>query len=266
MDGNAIDPNAVVDGDELYLDLQGSTEDGSATVTVNATGSTGTGNIISVPTTSGGTPTPGDHAQTILLVENSVTTVTESVTVALAAPVGPATPEIGTPLVDSADGDQIVAWDGGTVIDTVAYRNLIPGTEYTLTGALMDAATGEPTGITGSTVFTPTEADGEVEVTFVIPAGFDGKTLVAFESLHVGTDTDGEPIAEHTDLEDAAQTVTVEDKPEEPVPSEPVPSEPESGEELPKTGNEPLAGAATLALIAMLVGAGLIAARSRKLA
>src|SRR5699024_3487715 len=56
-------------------------------------------------------------------------------------------PWIGTSLVDKADGDKNVAWEGGTVVDTVTYEGLTPGEEYTVTGELMDKATGEGTGI-----------------------------------------------------------------------------------------------------------------------
>lgn len=38
-----------------------------------------------------------------------------------------ADPVIGTSLVDSADGDRVLPWNGGTVIDTIAYQNLTPG-------------------------------------------------------------------------------------------------------------------------------------------
>ncbi len=64
--GNAIDANAVVDGQTLYLDLRGSTAAGSATVSVVAEGLSGTGKIVSVPTSNSPTPTADDHAQTII--------------------------------------------------------------------------------------------------------------------------------------------------------------------------------------------------------
>ena len=121
-----------------------------------------------------------------------------------------ATPSIGTTLLDSADGDHVLPWNGGTVIDTVAYQGLTPGTEYTLTGELHDQATGDATRITGSTTFTPTSADGAVEVSFIVPQGYAGTNLVAFEWLYAGSPTDAEPVAEHTDIADAAQTVSVE--------------------------------------------------------
>lgn len=204
--GNPIDTAAVVDGQEIFLDLRGTSSAGSATVTVTATGSSNTGRIITVPTVSGGTPTEADHAQTMILVTPSDTLTTAQAAVEWAAlPV----PVIGTSLVDVADGDRVLPWNGGTVVDTVAYQNLTPGTEYTLTGELILKADGSATGLAGSATFTPDTADGSVDVTFVIPEGFAGDILVAFERLYVG-DASGDLVAVHEDIEDAAQTVTVE--------------------------------------------------------
>ena len=129
-------------------------------------------------------------------------------------------PEIGTTAVDGADGDKNVATDDkATVIDRVAYKNLIPGKEYTLKGAMQVKKSdedgnltaeplevdGEP--VTAETTFTPETASGEVEVTFT----FDSRTIadktdiVVFESLeHTGVE-----IASHADIEDGKQTTTV---------------------------------------------------------
>lgn len=215
-DGDAIDASAVVDGQALYLDLRGTTAAGSATVSVAAEGSSATGKIVSVPTNNSPTPTADDHAQTIILVAPSTATTTDAATVEWTTTAVPA-PVIGTSLVDSADGDRILPWNGGTVIDTVAYQNLTPGTEYTLTGELHDKADGTATGITGSTTFTPETANGSIDVTFTVPVGYAGGTLVAFERLHEGTDTTGEPLAVHEDIDDAAQTVTIEKAPVTPT-------------------------------------------------
>jgi TQXA domain-containing protein len=219
--GDAIDADAVVNGQELYLDLRGSMAAGSATVTVTASGSNATGKIISVPRADspGGIPTAGSHAQTIILVAPSTTNTSDEASVQWSATSSGDEPAIGTSLVDSADGDRVLAWNGGTVIDTVAYQNLVPGTEYTLTGELMNKADGTPTGITGSITFTPTEADGSIDVSFIVPEGFAGEVLVAYEQLFEGTDTTGDPVAVHEDIDDAAQTVTVEDAPAAPEPA-----------------------------------------------
>ncbi|QTV80079.1 hypothetical protein KAE78_02975 [Microbacterium sp. NIBRBAC000506063] len=52
--------------------------------------------------------------------------------------------------------------------------------------------------------FTPDAADGEVGVTFVVPEGYAGSELVAFEWLFEGA-VAGDPedaVAEHTDIDD----------------------------------------------------------------
>ncbi|WGX97187.1 VaFE repeat-containing surface-anchored protein [Nocardioides sp. L-11A] len=199
--GTPVDTAAVVDGQQLYLDLRGTLSAGSATVTVTATGSGANGSIISVPKQPGGTATPGDHAQSMILIAPSTATVTDSAAVAWVAP------SIGTSLVDAADGDRVLPAAGGTVIDAVAYQNLTPGTSYTITGELVRKSDGSATGITGSVTFTPTAAQGSIDVHFTVPAGYAGQQLVAFEELAVtGSAT---VLAEHKDIDDAAQTVSV---------------------------------------------------------
>lgn len=118
-------------------------------------------------------------------------------------------PSIGTSLVDAADGDRLIDWRGGTVVDTVQYENLTPGVEYTLVGELMHQSDGTGTGITGKVTFTPSSPAGSIDVSFVIPEGYAGKKLVAFERLFEGAEPLGTPVATHQDLNDAAQTVSV---------------------------------------------------------
>ncbi|WP_205529156.1 VaFE repeat-containing surface-anchored protein, partial [Microbacterium halotolerans] len=72
----------------------------------------------------------------------------------------PGEPTIGTSAHDQTDGDRVLPSEGGTIVDVVSYENLTPGTEYTLTGELMDSATGEGTGITGEATFTPETPNG----------------------------------------------------------------------------------------------------------
>ena len=211
-DGDPIDVAAVVDGQELYLDLRADAAAGDATVQVAAKGSSATGKIVSVPTVVGETPTAEDHAQTIILVAASTSTSEARADVSWAAK---AVPAIGTSLVDSADGDRMLPWNGGTAIDTVSYENLTPGTEYTLVGELMRKSDGSATGITGTLTFTPTESQGSVDVSLAVPEGYAGEMLVAFERLYAGTDTTVAPVAVHEDIDDAAQTVTVEKEPSE---------------------------------------------------
>lgn len=115
--------------------------------------------------------------------------------------------KIGTTAKDKADGDKYVAQTGGTVIDTVKYEGLLPGKEYTVSGELMDKATGKSLGITASKTFTPTKADGSVDIEFKVGEKQAGKTIVAFEKVK----QDGREVATHTDIKDKDQTVYVSD-------------------------------------------------------
>ena len=122
-------------------------------------------------------------------------------------------PGISTSARDGIDGDKdVVVDDATTVIDTVEYKNLVPGKEYTLNGKLYSKSTGKPLmvgdkPVTGQTTFTPETASGEVEVTFT----FDSRTIadktdiVVFESLV----RSGTELASHADIDDKNQTVTV---------------------------------------------------------
>lgn len=103
-----------------------------------------------------------------------------------------------------------------SLIDTVAYENLVPGIEYTMTGQLM--RDGKEFGSPVSVKFTPKEANGTVEVPFTVDVTDFGPatTLVAFETLTV--EKDGAPVvvAEHKDLNDKDQTIIIA-KPDKPV-------------------------------------------------
>ena len=122
-------------------------------------------------------------------------------------------PAISTSARDGIDGDKdVVVDDEATVIDTVEYKNLVPGKEYTLNGKLHSKSTGEPLKVggkpvTGQTTFTPEKADGKVEVTFTFDsrAIADKTDIVVFESLV----RSGVEIANHADIEDGKQTTTV---------------------------------------------------------
>lgn len=73
--GDPIDPHAVGDGDELYLDLRGVLDSGSATVRAMASGAT-SGLIVSVPTADGGSASTASHAQSLILVAPALSTTT----------------------------------------------------------------------------------------------------------------------------------------------------------------------------------------------
>lgn len=207
--GDPIDATAVVDGQRVYLDLRGSAASGSATVTATVAGADGTGHVISTPAVDGGDPADR-HSQSQILVAGSNATTSAS---APGAWVAAAVPAIGTTLTDAADEDHALAWDGGSLVDTVAYSGLTVGQEYTLAGELMLQSGGSGTGITGETTFTPTASSGTVEVSFTVPVGYAGEALVAFETLYAGDAAEGTPVAEHKDITDVNQTVTVDEPP-----------------------------------------------------
>lgn len=99
-----------------------------------------------------------------------------------------------------------------TIIDTVSYTGLKKGKEHVLTGTLMNRETGEAlldkdgNPITATKKFKPKTAEGEEEVEFTFDASqLKGATLTVFEELTL----DGKLVAEHKDLNDAAQTVRI---------------------------------------------------------
>ena len=122
-------------------------------------------------------------------------------------------PEIKTSAADGADGDKEVTADvKATIVDTVKYTGLVPGTEYELQGTLMDAETGEALkgadgkDITASAKFTPQAQDGTQDVTFTFDASeLGGAKTVVFEKLFV----DGTLIGSHEDPTDKDQTVEI---------------------------------------------------------
>lgn len=121
--------------------------------------------------------------------------------------------EIGTTATDAADGDKAIGVGKTvTIEDEVSYKNLATGREYTVTGTLMDAETGEPlkdaggNAVTASTTFEPEDTQGKVKVTFSVDTStLSNKKLTAFEKL----EADGNVIARHEDLTDEGQTVEV---------------------------------------------------------
>ena len=128
-------------------------------------------------------------------------------------------PGIGTKA--TVNGEKSAAAKGDIAIeDTVSYKNLTVGKEYTVKGILMDKATGKPFLVNGKEVisevtFTAEKKDGEITVCFT----FDGSKvtkqtdIVVFEALY----RDGVEIAAHADIEDGGQTVTLT-PPAPPVP------------------------------------------------
>lgn len=117
-------------------------------------------------------------------------------------------PEIHTTAVNGTDGSKtMVLGTNVTLVDTVTYKGLTAGKTYVVKGTIMDKANGEPIGVTAETTFTAEASDGSVEVTFTFDTTkLQGKTLVVFETMY---DTQGNPIVDHSDLNDEDQTVSV---------------------------------------------------------
>ena len=119
-------------------------------------------------------------------------------------------PEIKTEAKNPATDSQVgTAEQETTILDTVSYHNLIPGKEYTLRGVLMDRETrkeflvnGES--VTSEVVFTPSEPDGSVEMTFTFDgSALTGKTLVVFEDVYYKEKT----VASHAEIESEPQSI-----------------------------------------------------------
>lgn len=166
-------------------------------------------------------------------------------------------PEISihTTAADKATGEKsIVSGKSVTIVDTVTLDGLEKGVKYQLKGWEMVKSENAELIINGKRVendltFTATDTKMEVQIAFTFNASeLAGKELVTFEELYDVTNPD-EPIkvAEHKDIKDKGQTVTVKEKPESPATSE-EPSTPTRTGNSPKTGdNTPFA-----ALFAMM--------------
>ena len=117
-------------------------------------------------------------------------------------------PEIHTTAVNGTDGSKtMVLGTNVTLVDTVTYKGLTAGKTYVLKGTIMDKASGQPIGVTAEITFTAESADGSTSVIFTFDTTkLQGKILVVFETLY---DTQGNPIADHSDLNDEDQTVSV---------------------------------------------------------
>lgn len=132
---------------------------------------------------------------------------------------------IGTTATDKSDGDhELMAGKDAVITDEVKYEGLIPGKEYTLHATLMDKKTGEPLkvadkGVTAELKFTPNSESGTVSINLgeFDATSLDGHTLVVFEELTKQSDIDGKTtdvtVAEHKDINDEGQSVTVTSTP-----------------------------------------------------
>ena len=112
-----------------------------------------------------------------------------------------------------------------TVEDVIRYTDLIPGQTYSVRGKLMDQVTGSPVmkrgvPVMATATFKPNMPNGTVTLTFVFDGTqYVGHHITAFESLY----TNGRIVVEHADLNDASQTVSVDNKHDNVIPIIPTP-------------------------------------------
>lgn len=157
-------------------------------------------------------------------------------------------PKAKTTATDGRDGDKIVNDGNVKINDVVEYTSLIPGDTYTVTGKLMDKATGKTVDCMKgkpATFKADKSGNGKVSVSFFGNCKVKADTQwVVFEDIYTGKTPNGTHVVEHHDINDIDQTVTV-------VPT-PV---------LAKTGS-----ASTIALLfaLALTGAGAAALYTRK--
>ena len=173
------------------------------------------------------------------------------------------TPKLSTTATDKTDGDHtLLPSREATVVDHVEYTDLIPGKEYTIEGVLMDKSTGTELivgdgKVTAVATFVPNKANGSVDLEFTFDASeLGGKDLVAFEVAY----KDGIQIADHQDIDDEGQTVSVSEPDDNTLDTS-------DGDGYSKTGVDmTLIYALIAALVALAGGAGAYAYRHRKLA
>ncbi len=79
---------------------------------------------------------------------------------------------------DAADGDDALPPEGGTILATVDYVNLVEGYKYALWGQLLTPS-GQGIGIyANAPEFIPEEKNGSLTMEFTVPEGYDGIRLV----------------------------------------------------------------------------------------
>ncbi|CAM4091053.1 VaFE repeat-containing surface-anchored protein [Listeria booriae] len=146
-------------------------------------------------------------------------------------------PDLKTIATDKNGEKEIMPEEKVSIIDKVYYEDLIVGKEYTVTGKLMDKATGKPVlsngkEVLGETTFTPEEPSGVVEVAFDLDAReLGGSEVVVFEKLF----RNGKEVVAHEDINDLDQTVRFIKKPDPETPGQPEnpgnPGQPEQPEQ-----------------------------------
>ena len=193
----------LVDGAEVTAEVEFTPEEASGTVnltyTLDASALAGTTIVVFETLYSDGVEVAAhadinDEAQTVEITE-------------------PDKPTLGT--TATVDGQHTADPTGEiTIVDVVEYTGLIPGQTYTVSGVLMDKGTGETllvdgAEVTAETEFVAEESNGTVELTYTLDAStLAGTTIVVFETLY----SDGIEVAAHADINDEAQTITINPK------------------------------------------------------
>ena len=191
----------LVDGAEVTAEAEFTPEDADGTVeltyTLDASALAGTTIVVFETLYSDGVEIAA-HAD--INDENQTVEITE-----------PEKPTLGT--TATVNGKHTADPTGEiTIVDVVEYTGLTPGKLYTISGVLMDKATNQPLLVDGAEItaeveFTSESADGTVELTYTLDASaLAGTTIVVFETLY----SDGVEIAAHADINDEAQTITIE--------------------------------------------------------
>ena len=140
-------------------------------------------------------------------------------------------PSIGT-VAKVNDKKVTTASEKTVIIDTVEYRNLVPGKRYTLDGTLV-VKDSEKKIASASKEFTAKDSDGSVEVKFVVNTSkLGGEEIVAFEKMKHNDSL----IAIHEDIDDESQTIIVKENP-------------------PQTGDNIYYAFIALALLSLIMGA-----------
>ena len=149
-----------------------------------------------------------------------------------------------TTATDKATGEKTIeADDKVTIVDTVTLDGLEKGVKYTLKGLEMVKSENAELLVNGKRVendltFTAEDSKMEVQIEFIFNASeLGGKELVTFEELYDVTNPDNPiKVAEHKDIKDEGQTVTIKEKPESSTTPE-EPSTPTRTSDSPKTGD-----------------------------
>ncbi len=168
---------------------------------------------------------------------------------------------IHTTATDKDGKKEIEAGKDVTIIDTVTLDGLEVGTKYQLKGWEMLKEENAELVIDGKRVendytFTADREKMQVQISFTLDASQLGeKQLVTFEELYdLSNPNEPKKVAEHKDITDKGQTVTVKEKPETPTPEKPEqPTTPTQKTDSPKTGDT----TNIVALLALLGASGI---------